>query len=237
MQLLDTAPVYGESERRIGASGFAQEFRIVTKMPPREWRHPDWSVSVRHGLRCSLERLGVPSVHGLLVHASADLLAPDGRRLFDDLVELREEGLVAKLGVSTYAPREIEELWETFELDLVQLPLSILDQRALEGGHLVELDRRGVEVHARSVFLRGLLLARDRLPECFARLEGHLETLHRRLAAMGMSPLEGALAFALSVPGVDVVLCGVDGCTQLEEILAVGCRPSGSLSRMMRTAC
>jgi aryl-alcohol dehydrogenase-like predicted oxidoreductase len=43
-------------------------------------------------------------------------------------------------------------------LDLVQLPLSLLDQRLLQDGTLARLRALGTAVHARSLYLQGLLL-------------------------------------------------------------------------------
>ena len=42
-------------------------------------------------------------------------------------------------------------------LDLVQLP-SLFDQRLLQNGTLASLRDRGVAIHARSLYLQGLLL-------------------------------------------------------------------------------
>jgi len=67
-----------------------------------------------------------------------------------------------------------------------------LDQRLIRSGRLDRLKQAGVEIHARSVFLQGLLLmdARD-LPPYFETVRGHLEGYRAYLLQRGLSPLLG----------------------------------------------
>ena len=47
-------------------------------------------------------------------------------------------------------------------VDVVQLPYSVYDQRMLANGTLKMLRSKNIQVHARSVFLQGLLLSSSR---------------------------------------------------------------------------
>ena len=67
----------------------------------------------------------------------------------------------AKIGVSVYTPEELEKYID--DIDIVQIPLSIADGRFLP--FLPKLRKRGVEIHARSVFLQGKLLTGDGVPK------------------------------------------------------------------------
>jgi aryl-alcohol dehydrogenase-like predicted oxidoreductase len=77
----------------------------------------------------------------------------------------------------------------------------------------------GVEIHARSIFLQGLLFV-DRLPEKLRHAAPALAAVRARIAAAGVTPLAAALAFALSRPEIDVALVGVTAKSELDEILA-----------------
>ena len=59
-----------------------------------------------------------------------------------------------KRGLSVYTPEQLERVID--DIDIVQLPLSIINSRFLS--YLPKLRKRGVEIHARSVFARGQLL-------------------------------------------------------------------------------
>jgi aryl-alcohol dehydrogenase-like predicted oxidoreductase len=221
---LDTAPAYGESEALLGrALGANHPFRIVTKTPV--FRRPmldgEAGRVVTEAARASLARLGQERLYGLLVHDAEDLLADGGESIFDSVRKLRDSGLVSRIGVSVYDARQIDRVLERYRIDLIQLPLSALDQRLVRSGHIAKMKSSGIEVHARSLFLQGLmLLDPERLPAGFEPVRGHLEATAERARGLGLSPLEAALAYARDGAAPDVGLCGVETAAQLREVRA-----------------
>jgi aryl-alcohol dehydrogenase-like predicted oxidoreductase len=222
--VVDTAAGYGDSEAALGQAGVGgTRLRVVTKTPafgaaPVTLDDAD---QLERALHASLARLQVDSVYGLLVHRADDLAGPGGELLMARMAALKAAGLVEKIGVSVYHAGQIDALLAHHDIDLIQLPFSLLDQRLLHSGHLAALKLRGVEIHARSIFLQGLLLmAPDALPPFFAPLRGHLQACHERCEALGASPLEAALAWTDSVDEIDIALCGVNDSAQLRQISA-----------------
>jgi aryl-alcohol dehydrogenase-like predicted oxidoreductase len=228
IRVIDTAPLYGDSEASLGqAQAGAGLFRLITKTPAFHGR-PVTAADLDH-MRAtfarSLQQLGTASAYGLLVHHADDLLATGGEALFEAASALKREGRVQKIGVSVYTGQEIDAILARFPVDLVQLPINILDQRLIVSGHLARLKSAGVEICARSAFLQGLLLmAPADLPAHFEPVRDHLDNLHRYLTQTGLTPLEGALGFVLALPEIDVVLCGVNDRRQLAEICAVAAK-------------
>ncbi len=224
IHVLDTAATYGSSEEVLGlCMGAADNFAIVTKTPvfqrgPITELHADL---LRHTFHESLRKLRRPRLHGLLVHHPEDLLAPGGERLMQVMLDLKRQGLVSKVGASVYNGIQIDAIMQRHAIDLVQLPLSVLDQRLLASGHLTKLKQAGVEVHARSVFLQGLLLmpVAD-LPRYFDPLRSHLANYRAHLERVRISPMRAALNFALGLTEVDQVILGVNSRLQLQEILS-----------------
>ena len=223
IDLLDTAKGYGDAEPFLGRTlPSSTHFRVVTKTAPlagETIRIQDAEMLERdfHG---SLRDLGVDSVYGLLVHKAENLLADGGEYLFGVLESLKASGLVKKIGVSVYTAEQIEKLSERYLIDLIQVPVSILDQRLVRGGHLKSLKRMGVEVHARSVFLKGLLFAEPAtLPPHFDGSKIILTKLRTEAAYLGKDPAIAALDFVLGLPEVDTVLIGVTHVGQLQAIL------------------
>lgn len=221
--VIDTAPGYGCSEERLGESVPKDAtFSIVTKTP--HWHVPRITPAEVARLKSvfeeSLSRLRCSRVYGLLVHHAEDLIAEDGELLFAAMEELRAEGKVEKIGVSVYRADQIDTIMKRYPIDVVQLPFNVLDQRLLASGHLARLKEKGIEVHARSVFLQGVLLADpDTLPAHFRSLQDHLHEYGRFLAAAGLSKVEAALGFVSAVPEVDVALVGVTHPEHFQEIL------------------
>lgn len=224
VRVLDTAPAYGRSEEVLGQSmSAADDFAIVTKTP--EFHGGTITAShadlLRRTFGESLRKLRRPRLYGLLAHHADDLLAPGGERLMQAMLELKQQGLVSKVGASVYNGLQIDAIMQRHAIDLVQLPLSVLDQRLLASGHLRKLKQAGVEVHARSVFLQGLLLMPvANLPRYFDPLRSHLANYHAYLEAAGIPPMRAALDFALGLAEVDHVILGVNSRLQLQEILS-----------------
>ncbi len=222
IELLDTASLYGDSESVLGqALSEGSQFRVVTKTCKISASKvtPDNVDDVSAAFDSSLRKLGHDSVYGLLVHDADDLLKDGGVRLLDWLQKTRSEGKVRNIGVSVYTAKQIDQILELFQPDLVQLPLNVLDQRLIRSGHLTRLKSLGVEIHARSVFLQGLLLmSENRLNSFFDPVREHLRRYLLSLNQAGISPVEAALGFALARDEIDAVIVGVCSRREMKEI-------------------
>lgn len=216
---LDTAVAYGESEAVLGSLG-VKDWEITTKLPSLPDNVRDVTKWARGELKASTRRLGVNKVHGILLHRPDQLLGPRGKELAQALLTLKEEGATRKIGASVYSPQHLGSLLSAVPLDMVQIPFSILDQRLLDSGWLPRLKDLGIEVHARSVFLQGLLLLTDdQRPEKFNRWTTIWRAWSHWLTEHDLSALQACLLFVLSVPEIDRVVVGVDGLPHLEAML------------------
>lgn len=222
VSVIDTASLYGDSEEVLGQSLPANTgFKIVTKTPQFAKQTLDGTDAqqLEDTLRSSLAKLGTVSVYGLLIHRADDLLLPGGALLVERLLRLKQDGLVSKVGVSVYSGQQIDQVLEWFPMDLIQLPINVLDQRLLQSGHLKKLKSAGVEIHARSAFLQGLLLMElQDIPGYFDSVRGRLESYHRFIKEHNLTPLQAALGFVSGIPEIDQVVCGVNDARQLREI-------------------
>ncbi|MDZ4722673.1 MAG: aldo/keto reductase [candidate division Zixibacteria bacterium] len=219
---VDTAALYGGSETVLGRSLSSDHgFRVVTKtvqLKKQEITVAD-IILMSETFKRSLEKLGQSSVYGLLIHNADDLLAQNGSMVFDLLESLKESKHVKKIGVSVYSGEQIDRLVELFDIDLVQLPLNILDQRLIHSGHLSRLAKRGIEIHARSVFLQGLLLTPPtKLHPYFNPISDRVTRLQSAFSESRMTSLEGSLSFIKNIPEIDCVIVGVSSLDELKQI-------------------
>ena len=221
IDLLDTAPAYGNSEKVLGVAN-VQNFKVVTKT--RHFNNAKISNSdiglLKKDFSCSLTDLRQESFYGVLVHNVSDLLKPGAEKLYDHLQELKQAEKIEKIGVSVYDYSQLQSILDNFDIDLVQLPFNILDRRMIDSGMLSTLRSSNTEVHARSVFLQGLLLMSEQnRPDKFNRWSGLWKIWHEWLNDSQITALEATIRYAISMPEISKVLVGVDNKDQLKEII------------------
>jgi len=211
---LDTAAIYGNSEQVLGEVG-VNNYRIITKTTPLE----NGVDGVIKGFHQSLENLNIGQVDGLLIHNIDDTKDKRFGELFHKLNELKKEGMIKKIGFSTYTPEQVDFLLENFDFDLIQVPFNVFDTRLVEGGQLEALKKKNIEIHARSVFLQGVLLSFDSLSDYFSTWDAQFEQYQGLVREKELSLLEYALNFALNTQELDKILVGVDSVNQLTDIV------------------
>jgi aryl-alcohol dehydrogenase-like predicted oxidoreductase len=220
LDTLDTAIAYGGSEDTLGSVG-VEGWNVVTKLPMLPTNCQDVDDWVSTQIKQSLFRLGIPQLKGVLLHSPADLLGRNGKSLMQALERIKAEGFALQIGVSVYAPEQLEILTTIMALDLVQVPLNVLDDRLVATGWSGRLKDQGTEIHVRSAFLQGLLLMPSgQRPTKFARWADIWSEWSRWLERNKLTPLQACLAYVLSFAEVDRVIIGVDSLAQLNEIFA-----------------
>lgn len=218
---IDTAIDYGSSEKVLGLIGVSS-FKVISKLP-------DTSSVPERGLAeflsskivDSLQKLDIPKLYAVLLHRPAELIEAKGETIWDELVKAKGEGLVSKIGYSIYSPFELDVLFEDYPPDIVQCPFNIVDRRLVNSGWIERLSASRIEVHARSVFLQGLLLMTKRSrPSQFEKWSDLWAVWHNWLRAEDINALQACLSFVLSDKRIDRAIVGVDSLSQIEQIVS-----------------
>lgn len=130
---LDTSPLYGESERRVGlalADGWRDKIYLATKTGTHpKWRGDYSSAGTRRSVENSLNLLGTDYLDVCLVHdpSNMDPVIAKGGAL-DELQRMREEGLVKYIGLGV---RQHEFHKIAIETGVVDVILTYLDYTLL----------------------------------------------------------------------------------------------------------
>jgi aryl-alcohol dehydrogenase-like predicted oxidoreductase len=130
-------------------------------------------------------------------------------------LRLKHTGKVEKIGFSLYYPEEYYKI-KNLEIDILQIPYSIFDQRFCKT--FEELKEKKIEIHARSVFLQGLVFKKpEELEGRFSKLKDKLSYINSLSKELGI-PLNAIfLNFVLENENVDKVVIGVDRLENLKE--------------------
>lgn len=219
----DTAKAYGKSESVIGSWSRRHDVRIVSK-----YSDCGSSASISEKLRTSaletLAKLGCERMYGYLLHNEE--LINDGAWM-QGLSSLKDAGIVQKVGISIYDPSHAMIAARSPDIDIIQIPYSVMDQRLDECGFFEVARRFGKEVWARSAFVQGLLfLESQKVPSNLKEMCSLREIAGSIGVEHGYTMQQLAILFSLGNSGIDRVLIGVDNLEQLMEYKGIEGRVS-----------
>jgi aryl-alcohol dehydrogenase-like predicted oxidoreductase len=237
--LLDTADIYGDSERQVGKAikGRRDQVVLATKFGFTAAvgvanRGVDGSPQyVKRACAASLERLGVDHIDLYYLHRT------DAQTPIEDTVgamaDLVREGKVRHIGLSEAAPETVHRAHKVHPLAAIQTEYSLWT-RDPEDELLPVLDELGITLVAYSPLGRGFLAGRFRKPEDLApgdwrrnnpRFQG--ENFAKNLALLdqveslaeqkGCTPAQLALAWLLNRRDNVVPIPGTSSAKRLEE--------------------
>ncbi len=222
IKFIDTAIGYGQSEKSIGLSG-VRDFQYISKLPsvPKDILSSDIQSWIITNIMQSIKNLGAEQLFAFLLHNSDDLKGPNADYIFDTLREAKENKLIKYFGYSLYDPHELDQLFIRFKPDIVQIPYNVFDHRFSDSGWISRLHNEGVIIHARSVFLQGLLLMpAKKIPKYFLGWQDHFKKWNSYLNKNNIKALQACISFALMNEEVDQVIIGIENIKQIEEIVS-----------------
>ena len=213
IDILDTAYIYGESENNIGKyiEKYNKKVKLISKLP-------ECDVSdVKSIFLSSLNKLKVSSFYCYLLHDYQNSKEIDNK--WSVLEKLKSDNKVEKIGMSIYYPSELEEiLSKNMELDIIQLPFNIFDNRFSK--YFNVLKDKNIEIHARSVFLQGIVFKSiDKIENGLKVLKERIKMLNLLSADSGVSIVELCLNYVIQKKYIDNVIVGVDSLLNLKQII------------------
>jgi spore coat polysaccharide biosynthesis protein SpsF len=229
----DTARAYGDAEERLGEALSGSPVFTVTKLSPLTGLGDDAPSSevvaaVEASVAQSCAALRTDRLDCLLLHRAAHMTQYGGA-VWQRLLAYRDAGTIARLGVSVQSVAEAAMALASPAVQHIQLPFNLLDWRWRDGGIVECLHARpDVVVHARSVFLQGLLAAND--PAIWPKIAGVdpvailsvIDTLARDLGRDGAADL--CLAYARGQDFIAGVVIGLETEDQLDRNLRLATR-------------
>ncbi len=213
----DTAPKYKNAEKILGNQK-NKKIKIITKIS--ETNKKNLEKNLIKEIFISRKRLNVDKLYGLLIHDINFFRNQNSKKISKILNDVKKKGIVKKIGFSVYSPDDVDYILKYIKPDIVQLPLSIFDRRFAISKKIKKLKTLGVEVHVRSIFMRGLLLSStNNIPDSLSKLKPELLKLEKWCVSKNISQLQASINFIKSLKNIDAVVVGVDSIFQLKEII------------------
>ncbi len=206
--VFDTAQAY-ENEKYFGKINFQK--KIYTKVKFK--RNTNLSISK------SFTDLKTKKIHGIMFHNVKDLKGKKGVERFNFLKKLKDSKMIKQIGISIYKPEEIKYFYKKFKIDFIQIPLNVFDQRLIYSAWFKRLKKKKIEIHARSIFLQGLLLLKKKdLPKKFLMFKKIFDKWYKWNKEHNLNQLESCLEF-IHKQKVNKIVIGIDNLEQLKKII------------------
>jgi len=212
---IDTSQNYNNTEKMLGDLNI-KNFKIITKLAFNQNKKETF----KDKFFISTKNLNNNFIHTVLFHNPKDLLGKKGKEIFNELVLLKKKGFIKKIGVSVYKKEELKKILDKYKLDIVQIPLNVFNQSFISINFLRYMKRKKIEIHARSIFLQGLLLMKEKkIPKNFKEQKYLFKRWNAWLKKNNITKLEACLNFITKIKDIKKIIVGVDSLKQLKEIL------------------
>ena len=163
-----------------------------------------------------LNKMNVKSIYGYMFHSYSELVKfPE---VLKSLKELKEDGIINKIGVSLYENSEAMSVLNNYDLDFIQLPFNLLDNQSQKEDIFEIYKKKKIEIHARSIFLQGLFF------KTYSKYDSQLKPLIPymkeidRIVKKSKSNLDTmAINYPLEKEYIDKVIFGVHNLSQFRR--------------------
>ena len=218
----DTAQSYGESEVLLGEAikkiSDQKNIKIISKLSPDLNNHNPSEII--QSVKSSLGKLNVSSLYGFLAHR---IEAINSKSFLTAIKTLKNEGHIINSGVSVYTPEDALKVIKNNGVDILQIPINILDKRWLDRGIIEEANENNIQVFFRSIFLQGLLFLNEKelINRNMSWAHPYLKKFNALVNDTPFSTVDLAFGILKQVSGNNVIIMGLDNLNQLQQNLGI----------------
>lgn len=215
---IDTAIAYKNSNILLKKIGKNYE-KIINKVPFIK-KNNNFEKFFKQKLKEIYIHSNSKKIYAILLHDPSILLNRKYRDIvFDKIIELKKKKLLKKFGVSVYSVKELKKILTVCTPEIIQFPINIINQSFLEKNLLKSLKKKKIEIHARSIFLQGVLIqSYENIPTYFKRKKP-IKKYFDILNIKKISPLKFCLNFLDNIKEIDKYVVGFNDLNQLKIFL------------------
>lgn len=165
----------------------------------------------------SLKRKNV-ILNCLYIHDETNLFTTRGRFVMNILYKLKRKRLFNKIGISIYNFNNLNSIIKNFKIDSIQVPFNILDRQIKKYTKI--LKKNNIDIHARSIFLQGLLLMKpETIPEAFSEIKKFILKIKERKKFFNTNLINYLLNFVDKQHYINKIIFGVHSYNHLKKII------------------
>ena len=218
LNIVDTAQSYGNSEKIIGKFKTQYNLQVITKLPT--FKKKLKKNEIKNLILKSNLNLKKKKIDYLLFHNVKDFLKSNFH--YPKKVNQFKGIYFKKLGVSVYSPREFLQCIKYKNLNCVQIPYNILDYRWNKINFEKIKKSKKIEIHVRSIFLKGILPNRIKsLPSWFKEKTKLFNKINRLTKLYNMKFIDICTLYVFEQNWIDKVIIGFSKTKQIEDIFKI----------------
>ena len=204
---IDTAHNY-KSEKIIGKYKKLHKFNVISKISLSKLKINEKNIEKK--INKILKNLKLRKIYALLIHDSFLFTKNELKYIFEILNNYKTN-YFQKIGISIYDPRDYYRFKNISEINIIQFPLNIVDQRFIK--LLDNMKKNNIETHARSIFLQGKLI--ESIPSSFS----DLNKVDNYVKENKLNKLDFSIKFIKSLNNIDKIVCGFNSIQHYKEVV------------------
>ena len=213
----DTGSMYGKSEEKIGnyLKENDSDVRVVSKIKSEFFENNE--INAIANINKSLDYLSVRTLFALLLH-NIDAVKNWDAKSTKLITRLKIENKIKYFGVSIYNDEEFILALENDNVDVIQIPFNLLDQRAIKNAWLQKAKEKNKLIFIRSIYLQGLLLMDiENIPTHLNGAKQYLQNVEQIATKLNITKNELSLSFVDQMADSGILLFGCDNLNQAKQ--------------------
>ncbi len=222
IKLIDTAIDYTEGQKILYNLDL-RNFSVITKLPSLLFRDDELD-HIQNIIFDTIQKLNINAYHAILLHRPEEIFIKDKRsNIIKILDKIRKNGYTSKIGISVYSTETAIKALDLYPFDIIQAPVNIIDRRFVKEDFQKILVKNKIKLHARSIFLQGLLLMnKENIPPKFSKWGNIFNAWDAWLLSNNLTAIEACIKFVRHINEIDSIVVGVQSEKELREIMEIG---------------
>ena len=217
---IDTSKKYKNSEKIIGNTNFTN-FSITTKVYINTLSSISPFKDAENQIKNSIKKMNIKKNNiNVLIHNSSSLYNSYGIDFYNSLIKLKDHYPINKIGLSVYDPETYICLSKIIDIQILQFPLNIFDDRFTKNKFKNLLIKKGVTMQARSFFLQGVLLTNYKeLPIHFKKWIPIFESYEKWLNYNKITALDACINYLKPHKQISSFIFGINSIMHINQII------------------
>lgn len=220
VKYFDTSATYKNSSEYILKTSKVFNSNIISKTSFEGTVDRNYKEKVINEINKILNENKTKNIYALLLHNP--ILPLNEKKwpiIYKVLKHFKKKGFIKKIGISVYSRFELDQALEVFKPDIVQFPLNIFNQSFGDLKYLKSLKQKKIELHARSIFLQGLLLQYDKnIDNYFSIWSDEFDKFKKFLKKNKITRLRACINYVSQFNIIDKFIIGADNRNHLLNI-------------------